>query len=256
MRRRHALLVFLGFFVFELSLSSAQIRPNNLDVQPGPSRNSSGSGEMKSERFFHSVLENERVRVLRIEVPPMQSTTPGYRRHDYVVLSLGKSNFEIAGAGMRFPMQMEDGEMQVLKGGSSHRITNLADTALRLIELEVAQEIHPERPLCGLGGRACSDFRFGKSETGMYTQSTLFETDTVKLARVELGPMSLLPEHRHDRCHVLIALSNAALLDENTNQDRELHLKAGDAAWYSQALAHSLKNLQVQEVQLITLEFK
>jgi quercetin dioxygenase-like cupin family protein len=255
MRRRAALLVFLGFFVFELSASFAQIRQNNLDVQHVPSR-SSVSGEMKSDRFFHSVLENERVRVLRIEVPPMQSTPSGYRRHDYVVLSLGKSNFEIAGAGMRFPLQMEDGEMQVLKGGGSHRITNLADTPLRLIELEVAQEIHPEHPVCGLGGRACRDGRFGKTETGTYTQSTLFETDTVKLTRVELGPTSLLPEHRHDRCHVLIALSNAALRDENINQDRELYLKAGDAAWYSQAVAHSLKNLQSQEVQLITLEFK
>jgi quercetin dioxygenase-like cupin family protein len=256
MRRRHTLLVFLGFFVFELSASSAQIRQNNLDVQHLPSPSSSVSGEMKPDRFFHSVLENERVRVLRVEVPAMQSTPPGYRRHDYVVVSLGKSNFEIAGAGVRFPLQMEDGEMQVLKGGSSHRITNLTDTPLRLIELEVAQEIHPERPVCGLGSRACSDRRFGKTETGTYTQSTLFETDTVKLARVQLGPTSLLPEHRHDRCHVLIALSDAALLDENINQDRELHLKAGDAAWYSQAMAHSLKNLQSQEVQLITLEFK
>src|SRR5438445_10266417 len=80
-------------------------------------------------------------------------------------------------------MQMEDGEMQVIKGGASHRITNLSDSPLQLVEMEGMREIHPERPVCGLGGRACSDGIFGRNEDGSYSQSTLFETDTIKLAR-------------------------------------------------------------------------
>src|SRR5439155_17762752 len=76
--------------------------------------------------------------------------------------------------------------------------------------MEVMREIHPERPVCGLGGRACSDGIFGRNEDGSYSQSTLFETDTIKLARVQLGPGGLLPEHRHDRCHVLVSLAHTA----------------------------------------------
>jgi len=37
---------------------------------------------------------------------------------------------------------------------------------------------------------------------------------------------------------------------------RELHLKAGDAAWYSERIAHTLKNLSAQDVQFLTVEFK
>jgi hypothetical protein len=101
----------------------------------------------------------------------------------------------------------------------------------------------PSNPVCGLGGRRCADGRFGHSDTGTYTQSTLFETDTVKLARVQLAPESLLPEHRHERCHVLLALADASLRDESgIDQEREIHLKGGQAEWYSQAVVHSLKN--------------
>jgi len=154
-------------------------------------------------------------------------------------------------------MQMEDGEMQVIKGGASHRITNLSDTPLQLVEMEVMREIHPERPVCGLGGRACSDGIFGRNEDGSYSQSTLFETDTIKLARVQLGPGSLLPEHRHDRCHVLVSLAHTALLDSASDaRSRELRLNAGDAAWYSEHIAHTLKNLSTQDVQFLTVEFK
>ena len=159
--------------------------------------------ETKSDHCFRSVLENDRVRVFKVEVRGLQSTSVNYHRHDYLVVSLGKSNFEIAGSGIRYPMQMDDGEMQVIKGGASHRITNLSDSPLQLVEMEVMHEIHPERPVCGLGGRACSDGIFGRNEDGSYSQSTLFETDTIKLARVQLGPGGLLPEHRYERCHVL-----------------------------------------------------
>src|SRR5437773_9836026 len=104
-------------------------------------------------------------------------------------------------------MQMEDGEMQVIKGGASHRSTDRSDTPLQMVEMEVMRESHPERPGCGLGGRACSDVIFGRNEDGSYSQSTLFEPDTIKLARVQLDPGELLPEHHHDRCHVLVSLA-------------------------------------------------
>jgi mannose-6-phosphate isomerase-like protein (cupin superfamily) len=102
--------------------------------------------ETKSDHCFRFVLENDRVRLFKVDVAGLQSTSVNYHRHDYVVVSLGKSNFEIAGSGLRYPMQMEDGEMQVIKGGASHRITNLSDSLLQLVEMEVMREIHPERP--------------------------------------------------------------------------------------------------------------
>src|SRR5437899_10593805 len=117
-------------------------------------------------------------------------------------------------------MQMEDGEMQVIKGGASHRITNLSDTPLQLVEMEVMRKIHPERPVCVLGGRACSDGIFGRNEDGSYSQSTLFETDTNKLARVQLTPDGLLREHCHDRSYALVSLAHTALRNPTAGANR------------------------------------
>jgi len=56
---------------------------------------------------------------------------------------------------------------------------------------------------------------------------------------------------------VLLALADVSLRDETgTDQEREFRLKTGQAEWYSQALVHSLKNLDKQDVQFITVEFK
>ena len=125
-----------------------------------------------------------------------------------------------------------------------------------MLELEVLQEVHPDHPLCGLGGQECTDGRFGNSDEGRYTQNTLFETDTVKLARIELGPGGALPEHRHDHCHALIALDEIEFRDENHDGDRNLHLKSGEALWYAGNIVHRLKSLDKQNARLVTLEFK
>jgi len=248
-----------AFLAWQCLGAVAQVPRNELDLHHPASRVNSGSApvDMKSDQFFHPALENDRVRAFRVEIPPSQTSALDQHRHDYIVLSLGKNSFEIVGGGMTFPMQMDDGEMQVLKGGAPHRITNRSDQPLRLLELEVLREVHPEQPVCGLGGRRCTEGIFGHSNTGTYTRSTLFETDTVKVARLELGPESLLPEHRHERCHILLALADVSLRDETGNdQEREIHLKAGQAEWYPQAVIHSLKNLGKQDVQLISVEFK
>ena len=94
-------------------------------------------------------------------------------------------------------------------------------------------------------------------KTAATAKAHSFKTDTIKLARVQLGPGGLLPEHHHDRCHVLVSLAQTALLDSVSNaHSRELHLNAGDAAWYSERIAHTLKNLSTKDLQIITVEFK
>jgi quercetin dioxygenase-like cupin family protein len=143
----------------------------------------------------------------------------------------------------------------VLKGGWPHRVINHADTPLRLIELEVANGVHPEEPICGLGGRQCRDGKFASYESGSFTQSTLFETQTVKLARIDLAPGSMSPAHRHAGSHVLLALHEARLQDESL-PSQEVILTRGQVVWYGPNVTHSLKNLASHNVRLITLEFK
>jgi quercetin dioxygenase-like cupin family protein len=235
----------------------AQVPRNNLDVHRQPNRSAvSEPLDVKLDHCFHQVLVNDRVRVFSLELAPHQSTELDSHNHDYVFLSLGKSNFQISGNGATYPMQLDDGEMQVLKGRWPHQIANLSETFLHLLELEVLRDVHPDHPLCGLGGKECTDGRFGNSDEGRYTQNTLFETDTIKLDRIELGPSGVLPEHRHEHCHVLIALDEIEFRDENHDGDRDLHLKSGEALWYADNVVHRLKNLDKENARLVTLEFK
>ena len=151
----------------------AQVPRNNLDVHRPTSRSVPGGPiDLKLDRCFHQVLANDRVRVFSVEVLPHQSTELNSHNHDDVILSLGKSNFQIFGAGSTYPMQLDDGEMQVLKGRWPHQIANLSETPLHLLELEVLQEVHPDHRICGLAGQECTDGRFGSNDEGHYTQST------------------------------------------------------------------------------------
>lgn len=250
---KSAALVLLVTFV---SLAEAQVPASHLDIHHPATRSSSlaDDNDMKSDHCFRSELENESVRVFQVELAPHQSSGLDRHRHDYVVISLGDSKFEIEDSMNRFNMELQNGEMQVIQGGGTHRFNNLSDKTLRLVEIDVAKGIHPQRPICGLNAQRCTDGAFGKSDNGTYSQSTLFETETLKLGRVELGAASLLPRHRHERSHLVVALNAASLFDDE--QKREVHLKPGEPLWYSQALSHSLKNSGTDEVQLITLDLK
>lgn len=246
----------LFFLAVSVSFADAQVPASHLDVHHPATRSSSVADDhdMKSDQCFRSELENESVRVFQVELAPHQSSGLDRHRHDYVVISLGASKFEIEDSINRFSLDLQNGEMQVIQGGGTHRFNNLSDTTLRLVEIDVARGIHPQRPVCGLNARQCSDGAFGKGDNGSYSQSTLFETETLKLGRVELGAASLLPRHRHERSHLVVALNDASLFDDE--QKRDIHLKPGEPLWYSQALSHSLKNAGTEEVQLITLDFK
>src|SRR5205823_13532081 len=97
------------FLLFIAAPLMAQVPKNNLDVHQPPSRPSAASSmETKSDHCFHSVLENDRVRGFNAEVPALQSTSVHYHRHDYLVVPLRKSIFDIAGSGLRYPIQMQE----------------------------------------------------------------------------------------------------------------------------------------------------
>src|SRR5438105_8406591 len=122
------------FCAFAVGLR-AQVPVKSLNAHPVPSRTTAIPGDLKFDHCFHAVLENDRVRVFRVDVPPHGSTGLDAHHHAYVLLSLGKNKFEVSGPGNSFPFEMEDGEMQVLNGGWAHRLNNLSDTPLRVGDL-------------------------------------------------------------------------------------------------------------------------
>src|SRR5512138_3186253 len=141
---------------------------------------------------FRLALENEHVRVFRVELSPHQSTRLYQRQHDFILLALEPGDVKICSNGADQPFKMYGGEMQVLTGRWRHQLVNTADAPLHLLQIEILRDIDPGHPLCGLQASACGDVRFGKTEEGEYSETTLFETGTVKVRRVELGPGGVL----------------------------------------------------------------
>lgn len=260
---------------------AAQAPKNNSSPHTPASQVNSIPVEMAADPCFHSELENSSVRLFQVEVAPQASTGLDVHPHDYIVFALTNAGFQVSGKGNSFSLQMAPGDLQILKGGWPHRLVNNTDASMKLVELEVEHGIDPEHPLCGLAAAECTDGLFGGDEKGGFTASTLFETPTVKLQRVDLGTNGVLPMHRHVQSHLLVALADVKFRDQqdvmdsstdanaDANKDantpgnkdsqitsKDVQLKAGEVIWYEGAIEHSLTNLSDQYAPLITVEFK
>ena len=213
---------------------------------------------MKDDPAFHSEVENSTAKIYRVEVAAHASSSLDNHDHDYLVFALSKSNFKVAGEMHTFSAHMDPGEMQVFRGGYPQRLVNLADTPLQLTILEAAKGITPEKAICGLSAAECTDGEFGKDDKGNpFTDSTLFETPTIKVSRIDLGGNATLPKQNFVTSHVLVALADMKLNDQPTGKDaKDVPLKAGEVFWYEDAIETQITNLGDQNAPIITVEFK
>jgi hypothetical protein len=218
----------------------------------------SGHPDALDDSCFQKLLSNQQVRVLRLKIAPHQSTAIDRRLHDYVVLPLDYAYMETVGQpGNAFEFELRLGQMQVIKGGWPHRTTNKADSALDVLEFEIAHGIKPEQAVCGLSGKNCSDGVFGKDENGSYEVATIFETPTVKLRKVALGPGGSLAEHHHVGGDLLIAFTPFDVVnDTGAGGTSTIHLDSGQVRWLAPGTEHSLRNLSKDSANFFELEVK
>jgi quercetin dioxygenase-like cupin family protein len=141
-------------------------------------------GNAPGEPHHHLKIENEYVRVYYVEVPPHENTQLHQHDHDYIYVSLGRS--DVVNAILNKPeihLQLKDGEMHFTRGGFAHVARNLADTPFRNITIEL---LHPQgaaRNVCGpvilnAGTPICDP------APGSWSALTEFETAEVKLDNV------------------------------------------------------------------------
>ncbi len=207
---------------------------------------------MANDSHFRVTMKNASVRVLRLDLAAGEATPVNAHQHDYIVVAIQASQFEAAGGESRFAFQLADGEMQVVTGGWAHKIVNTGTAPALLILVEVAKGIAPTHAVCGLGGRPCAQVRFGKTIEGTYTQTMLFETESVRLLRAELGPNGSLPEHTDRADHLIVPLT--AL---RTGDDFEpvAEQEPGSAIWRPGHLG-AIRNLGERDARMLILELK
>jgi len=208
--------------------------------------------EITGEPHHHLVLENEYVRVFKVEVAPHESTLMHRHRHDYVFVTLGGSmvSNEVQG---KPPVQfkLQEGDTRLLPGGFAHLARNLAPTAFRNITIEFLQDQKARTsPLPKW------DEERGLRVLERGTQDILFVKDGVRVSEIELQPGGMIPTHHHYGPHLLVAVTDLKVRSDVEGQGRMPgHFASGEVKWLPGGYTHTLTNVGGQPAKFITLEF-
>jgi hypothetical protein len=171
--------------------------------------------------------------------------------HDYILISFGTTSLAVSGYQTNFDLPLADGDVQVLQGGWPHKLENHSAETAHLVLVEVTRELFPKSAICGLGSKNCHETKYGQSADGEYRQTTLFQTETAKLFRVQLGPHVGMHQHEDGLPHLLIALS---AVQGHADQDT-FTLRPGETHWHPGSM-EELANDGATEARLLILELK
>ena len=203
------------------------------------------------------LFSNAQARVVRIDLEANTSTEMAHHPHDFILVSLGDNDFELAGPANSVPMSLKNEETQVITGNWPHKVVNKAAHPLHLIEIEVLKGIAPERAVCGLNGSSCISSKFAFNDNEKYVTSVLFETPTVKVGKVEIDPNSGMPEHGHTSSHLMVALTDEQLTNSVVGQGSSVIAgHPGDPQWLSGDMVHKLTNQGPNRARFLTVEWK
>ena len=197
-----------------------------------------------AEPSHHVVLENEYVRVFKVEVAPHAQTLIHRHDHDYVFVTLGDSEVENTVTG-KPPVQikLKEGETRFLMGGFSHTAHNLSDQPFRNITIELLKDNTHEPAVAFVAPVSPA-------------QKILFTQDGVRVSEIRLAPGEALPRHEHKGPHFVVAVSDLNLRSEAEGKPpKEIPVKSGDIKWVPGGFTHTLTNTGTTEARFMTLEF-
>jgi quercetin dioxygenase-like cupin family protein len=205
-----------------------------------------------AEPSHHLALENEQVRVFKVEVAPHASTLVHRHGHDYVFVTLGDSHVsnEVQGKSP-VDLQLPDGRTSFTPGGFAHAAKNLADTPFRNVTIELLEDDKLRQapspwPPEAEGNRELPGVRI----------KVLYIKDGARVSEVEVQPGATVPRHHHDGPHLVVAVSDVELRSDVEGKGPvATTLKAGDVRWLAGGLTHTLTNTGKSPARMVTVEF-
>jgi quercetin dioxygenase-like cupin family protein len=207
--------------------------------------------EITAEPSHHLVLENENVRVFKVEVAPHTSTLMHRHQHDYVYVTIGDAHLSNQVEGKpSAEVKLSNGDTRFTPGNFAHIVTDLADMPFRNVTIELVQDEKlrqaPSHWTEDAGEKA---FPGGSSRI-------LFVKDGVRVSEVNLEPGGTIPSHHHDGPHVLVAISDLDLRSDVDGQGpMPGRFKAGDVKWLPGGYTHTLTNVGNSPARFATVEF-
>jgi quercetin dioxygenase-like cupin family protein len=208
--------------------------------------------EITSEPSHRLALENEYVRVFKVEAAPHASTLMHRHRHDYFFVTLGNSHIsnEVEGKSP-VDLKLSDGETRFAQGNFAHIARNLSDNPFRNVTIELLQDEKlrsAPSPWPMEGGT--NDFAGGHMKV-------LFVRDGARVSEIDLQPGATQPSHHHDGPFLVVAITD---LDFRSDREGEkpisTHMKAGDIKWLAGGYTHTLTNTGSNPARHIIVEFK
>ena len=207
--------------------------------------------EITAEPSHHLILENENVRVFRVEVAPHTATLMHEHRRDYVYVTIGDARHRTKSKASRpSTSNLPDGETRFVPGNFAHIVIDLSEQPFRNITIELVQDEKLRKtpsPWPEESGE--KTFPGGRSKT-------FFVKDAVRVSEFALEPGATLPSHHHDGPHLAVAITSADLRgDVEGVGPRPAKFSAGDIKWLPGGFTHTLTNVGKTPVRLVTVEF-
>ena len=207
--------------------------------------------EITAEPSHHLAIENENVRVFKVEVAPHSATLVHRHRHDYIFVTLGETDIsnEVAGTPP-LEVKLADGDVRFTEGNFVHVARNLSSQPFRNVTIELLQDekLRQTRSRWPMEG-GDKTFPGGHSKV-------LLVRDAVRVSEVELAPGAVIPKHHHEGPHLLVAVSDLDLRSDVEGKGPEpWKVKAGDVIWLPASYTHALTNPGAQTARFVTVEF-
>jgi quercetin dioxygenase-like cupin family protein len=207
--------------------------------------------EITAEPSHHLALDNEYLRVFKVEVAAHAATLMHRHRHDYVFVTLGDSHVsnEVDGKAP-VDLKLADGDTRFAPGNFAHIARNLAETPFRNVTIEIVQDekmravpsTWPEE-----GGE--KTFVGGRIKI-------LSVKDGVRVSEVNLDAGATVPSHHHNGPHLVVAISDLDLRSDVEGQGpMPGRFKAGDIKWLPGGYTHTLTNTGEHAARFVTVEF-
>jgi quercetin dioxygenase-like cupin family protein len=207
--------------------------------------------EIISEPSHHLALENEYIRVFKVEVAPHASTLTHHHRHDYVFVTLGDAHVsnEVEGKPP-VELKLTDGDARFVAGNFAHVARNLSDQPFRNVTIELMQdEKLRQTPSHWPEEAAEKTFPGGR-------RKILFVKDGVRVSEVNLEPGAVVPSHHHDGPHLLVAVTDVDIRsDVDGMGPMPGNFKTGDIKWLPGGYTHTVTNVGKSPARFVTVEF-
>ncbi len=199
------------------------------------------------------LVENERVRVTRIDLGPGESL-PNTTQHDAITVQVADGKTVITAAGKKPKDEPgKSGHAHYFAAGSDSKVRNAGTTPVTYVQIEFLQPQGKYAPLDVPRTHYCNP----DDKKACVTEKYQFCTDHFCTEWVELTPGAVSTQHSHDSDHILIPTSTFTWREEIPGKSpANFGFKPGEAQYYQAGVTHRLINTGTTTASMFVIQYK